>query len=61
MTSLPGLSMHIPLAPLGSEVLFKVKRPAYLISSHMMVLDADDRQIGEVRQRWHPFKRNYDL
>ncbi|KIZ02989.1 Phospholipid scramblase family protein [Monoraphidium neglectum] len=48
-------------SPDGSEVLFKVHRPAYLISSSMTVLDCDDRPIGEVRQRWHPIKRNYDL
>ena len=45
----------------GSEVLFKVRRPAYLISSSMEVLDCEDRVVGEVRQRWHPWRRNYDL
>lgn len=49
------------LSPDGSEVLFKVKRPAYLISSSMTVLDADDNAIGSVQQRWHPWRRNYDL
>jgi hypothetical protein len=38
-----------------------VRRPFYIISSSMTVLDADDRPIGRIEQRWHPFKRNYDL
>jgi hypothetical protein len=38
-----------------------VRRPAYLVSSSMTVLDADDNPVGEIKQRWHPIKRNYDL
>jgi hypothetical protein len=48
------------LSPEG-EVLFRVRRPFYLVSSSMEVLDAEGRPIGAVKQRWHPFKRLYDL
>ena len=49
------------LSPDGSEVLFKMRRPAYLVSSTMYIEDADDQRIGEVQQEWHLLKRCYNL
>lgn len=49
------------VAAAGSQVLFRVKRPAYLISSHMVIEDGAGAQVGEVHQRWALLKRNYDL
>ncbi len=48
------------LSPDGS-VLFKMRRPAYLISSTMYIEDADDERIGEVQQEWRLLKRCYNL
>ncbi|KAF6252183.1 Scramblase-domain-containing protein [Scenedesmus sp. NREL 46B-D3] len=48
----------------GSRVLFRVRRPAYLINSYMYIEDPQGEAgeaVGEVRQRWHPWRRNYDL
>ncbi|EFJ53297.1 hypothetical protein VOLCADRAFT_115863 [Volvox carteri f. nagariensis] len=45
----------------GSQVLFRLRRPAYLISSTMFVEDGAGRPVGEIQQRWHLLKRNYDL
>ena len=33
----------------------------YLINSTIVVEDGEGNEIGEVRQRWHLWKRNYDL
>ncbi|GLC40982.1 hypothetical protein PLESTB_000960200 [Pleodorina starrii] len=45
----------------GSQVLFRLRRPAYLVSSTMHVEDGAGNPIGEIHQRWHLLKRNYDL
>eukprot|EP00879_Flechtneria_rotunda_P017867 GHRR01018727.1.p1 GENE.GHRR01018727.1~~GHRR01018727.1.p1 ORF type:complete len:463 (+),score=113.14 GHRR01018727.1:109-1497(+) len=45
----------------GTQVLFRVRRPAYLINSHMYIEDPQGEVVGEVRQRWHLWRRNYDL
>lgn len=45
----------------GTEVLFRLRRPAYLINSTMFVEDGEGNQIGEIQQRWHPWRRRYDL
>ncbi|GFR43289.1 hypothetical protein Agub_g4354, partial [Astrephomene gubernaculifera] len=45
----------------GSQVLFRLRRPAYLVSSTMFVEDGEGAPIGEIHQRWHLMKRNYDL
>ncbi|KAI8105382.1 hypothetical protein M9435_000548 [Picochlorum sp. BPE23] len=45
----------------GSEILFKLRRPPYLISSTMLIEDADDAVIGEVQQEWHLLRRRYNL
>jgi hypothetical protein len=42
-------------------VIFRVKRPAYLINSSMTIEDGQGQALGEVQQRWHLLKRNYDL
>ena len=48
------------LSPDGT-VIFKMRRPAYLISSTMFIEDADDERIGEVQQEWRPLRRCYNL
>jgi len=45
----------------NGEILMRVKRPIHLINSQMNIENADGEQIGEVVQRWHLWKRNYDL
>ncbi|WIA31346.1 hypothetical protein OEZ86_002247 [Tetradesmus obliquus] len=45
----------------GSRVMFRVRRPAYLLNSYMYIEDPEGEVVGEVRQRWHLWKRNYDL
>jgi uncharacterized protein YxjI len=49
------------LSPHDGSVLFRVRRPAYLISSTTYVETAQGEAVGEVRQRWHPLRRNFDL
>ncbi|GLI70231.1 hypothetical protein VaNZ11_015080 [Volvox africanus] len=45
----------------GAQVLFRLRRPAYLVSSTMHVEDGAGNPIGEIYQRWNLMKRNYDL
>ena len=45
----------------GEQVIFRVRRPMYLISSTIIVEDGEGNEIGEVKQRWHLWKRKYDL
>lgn len=45
----------------GQQVIFRIRRPMYLISSTMYVEDGEGNTTGEIRQRWHPLRRNYDL
>lgn len=45
----------------GEQVIFRVRRPMYLINSTIIVEDGEGNAIGEVKQRWHPWKRKYDL
>ncbi len=47
--------------PAGSQVLFRLRRPAYLINSSMFVEDGEGNVVGEIQQRWHALRRNYDL
>lgn len=49
------------LSPDGSQVIFRLRRPVYLISSTMYVEDGEGRVVGQVQQRWHLWRRNYDL
>ncbi|KAK9815898.1 hypothetical protein WJX72_011575 [[Myrmecia] bisecta] len=48
-------------SPDGSQVIFRVRRPFYLINSTIFVEDGAGNVIGEVKQRWHLWQRNYDL
>lgn len=48
-------------SPSGEQVIFRLRRPAYLISSTIYIEDGENRRIGEVQQRWHPWRRRYDL
>ncbi|KAK2076287.1 hypothetical protein QBZ16_001219 [Prototheca wickerhamii] len=45
----------------GTEILFRMRRPFYFINSSMFVEDGSGNIIGEVQQRWHLWRRNYDL
>lgn len=45
----------------GSQVLFRVKRPAFLITSTMFIESGDGQTIGEIHRRWSFTNRNYDL
>lgn len=56
-TPLPW-SWHIPA---GSEVLFRIRRPFYFISSTMYIEDGAGEKLGEVQQQWHLWRRNYAL
>ena len=47
--------------PAGTQVLFRVRRPAYLINSTIFVEDGTGSVVGEVHQRWHAWRRKYDL
>ena len=38
-----------------------MRRPFYFINSSMFVEDGSGNIIGEVQQRWHLWRRNYDL
>jgi len=40
----------------GTQVLFRLRRPAYLINSTMFIEDGEGTVLGEIKQRWHPFK-----
>ena len=45
----------------GEQIIFRVRRPMYLINSTIIVEDGEGNEIGEVKQRWHLWKRKYDL
>ncbi|KAK9833274.1 hypothetical protein WJX81_001649 [Elliptochloris bilobata] len=47
--------------PDGTQVLFRVRRPFYWINSTITVEDGSGEALGEVRQRWHLWRRRYDL
>jgi len=44
----------------GNPIL-KLYRPFYLLNSKMLIEDANGELLGEVHQRYHPFRRIYDL
>ena len=48
------------LSPAG-DIIFRVRRPLYLISSTMNIEDASGEVVGEVMQRWHAWRRHYDV
>lgn len=37
------------------QVIFKLRRPAYLITSTMYIQDAEGNEIGEIRHKWCAF------
>ncbi|PSC69495.1 Altered inheritance rate of mitochondria 25 [Micractinium conductrix] len=43
------------------QVIFTMRRPFYLINSSIYIEDGGGNIVGEVHQRWHLWKRNYDL
>jgi uncharacterized protein YxjI len=45
----------------GSQVIFRVRRPMYLVTSTMFIEDGAGQPIGEVHRRWSMLNRNYDL
>ncbi|GMH43421.1 hypothetical protein BSKO_11343 [Bryopsis sp. KO-2023] len=45
----------------GSQIIFRIRRPMYLISSTMYVEDGEGEVIGSIHQRWHLYRRNYDM
>lgn len=49
------------LSPDGQQVVFRLRRPFYLINSTMVIEDGEGAAVGEVQQRWHLWKRRYDL
>ena len=48
------------LNPAG-DVIFRVRRPLYVINSSTIVEDSFGAQVGEIRAVWHLYKRQYDL
>ncbi len=50
------------LSPDGTEILFRIQRPFYLLASHARIVSADGETVlGEIFGRWHLWRRNYDL
>lgn len=43
------------------DVLLRLKRPFQFINSRLIIMDAHENILGEVHQRWHLFRRRYDL
>ena len=46
---------------LDGRELLKIHRPFQWINSRLTVLDPEHRVIGEVHQRWHLWRRRYEL
>ena len=42
-------------------MIFRVRRPMYLINSTIFVEDGEGNVVGEVRQNFHVWQRNYSL
>jgi uncharacterized protein YxjI len=49
------------LNPSGDQIIFRLRRPAYLISSTIYIEDGEGNRVGEVQQSWHLWRRRYDL
>ena len=45
----------------GSEILFRLRRPPYIISSTMYIEDGYGNKVGEVQQEWKLLRRVYNL
>jgi hypothetical protein len=61
MCYLVGSALVFVAIRAGSQILFRVRRPFYFVNSHMNIEEPTGQVIGEVHQRWHPLRRNYDL
>jgi uncharacterized protein YxjI len=48
------------MTPAG-DVMFRVRRPLYLINSTTTIEGPDGEPFGAVVQSWHPLRRRYDL
>lgn len=46
---------------LDGNILLKLKRPYQFINSRLFVMNEHEEVIGEVQQRWHLWRRRYDL
>ena len=46
---------------LTGQVVLRLRRPMYFVNSTIYVEDAEGEVIGEVRQRFHLWQRNYDI
>jgi len=53
--------MTATVLSLEGEVLFRVRRPMYLVNSSMTVEDVEGNVLGEVWQKFHLWRREYDL
>ncbi len=42
-------------------MIFRLRRPFYFINSTILIEDGEGNVVGEVHQRWHLWRRNYDL
>mmetsp|Transcript_24570 Transcript_24570/g.80238 ORF Transcript_24570/g.80238 Transcript_24570/m.80238 type:complete len:310 (+) Transcript_24570:76-1005(+) len=49
------------LDPNSGGVIFRIRRPAFLVSSEMFIEDAEGKEVGNIVRRWHLWQRNYDL
>eukprot|EP01119_Soliformovum_irregulare_P005021 TRINITY_DN1633_c0_g1_i1.p1 TRINITY_DN1633_c0_g1~~TRINITY_DN1633_c0_g1_i1.p1 ORF type:complete len:465 (+),score=102.74 TRINITY_DN1633_c0_g1_i1:49-1443(+) len=45
----------------AGQIVFKVKRPPYVISSSLYVEGPDEKVWGEVQMEWAPLRRKYNL
>lgn len=49
------------LSPDGQNIIFRLRRPMYLINSTIYVEDGQGNTLGEVQQTFHLWRRKYDL
>jgi uncharacterized protein YxjI len=54
-------SVNATIMGLDGQVLLKLRRPFQLINSRLYVESATGETVGEVHQRWHLWRRRYDL
>ena len=61
VSSLVLLLLIAPANCTAGSVVLRLRRPAYLINSTIYIENGDGEVIGEVRQKWHLWQRNYDV
>ena len=55
-------SFQADILDMNGNVVLKIKRPIkWLLNSHISVYTPDDELVGEVKQVWHLWRRQYDL